>query len=144
MLETQPGRREKHASPGRNDEQDGNMIEIIHECDGGGIAFRIGGRFTPRDYDTVWVPKLQQCLDDHGRIRAVLYMDESFQGWEFGAVLRDLRFGLKNRRRFHKYAVVGGPWWARAITAFTTRLIPGQVRPFAGDRLDEALAWIAE
>jgi hypothetical protein len=57
------------------------------------------------------IPKPEEVIAQHGKVRCVLYMDEAFQGWELGAMSDDMHCELKHRNEIEKTAVVGRSRW---------------------------------
>ncbi len=120
------------------------MITILPESRGNVLAVKANGKLTVRDYEDVFIPKLEELIREHGKVRALLYLAEDFDGWEMGAMWDDARVGLKHRKDFEKMAVVGGPGWVQKVVRAVAPLMSGEVKTFAADELEEALHWIAD
>lgn len=118
------------------------MIEIMDESEGSLVVARASGRISADDYTEVWLPALQKAIDAHGRIRALLYMDETFDGWELGAMWEDAKFGLGRMDDFEKVALVGAPEWVDKIVDLTGQLTKIAIKTFETGSLDEALEWL--
>ena len=97
---------------------------------------------TADDYETVWIPRIEAVLREHGTVRMLLYMDEGFAGWELGAAWDDAKVGLRFQRRCERIAVVGGPRWVDWGTKLVAPMLHGEVRTFAADALPAAWDWI--
>lgn len=118
------------------------MIEIMDVSANDLVAARASGKITTDDYTEVWLPALQKAIDAHGKIRALLYLDETFEGWELGALWEDTKFGLSRMDDFDKVALVGAPEWLDRVVALTGSLTKIVVKTFPTGSLEEALAWL--
>ena len=118
------------------------MIEVMSESAGTVLGVRASGKLTASDYETVWIPRIEAVIREHGTVRILLYMDESFAGWELGAAWDDAKFGLRFQRRCERIAVVGGPRWVEWGTKLVAPMLHGEVRTFAADALPAAWDWI--
>lgn len=118
------------------------MIEILPQSEGDLIAMQIGGKLTAEDYKKVWVPRLEQAIADHGRVRVLIYLDETFDGWETAVLWEDAVVGLKNIKAFQKIALVGGPEWIGKISEMVGHLMPGTIKAFPAGSLEDGFSWI--
>lgn len=119
------------------------MIEILPETQGNLVAVKASGSLSTEDYTQIWIPKLIGAIETHGRIRALILFDASFQGWQAGAVWEDARFGFHHANDFEKIALVGASHWIEAVTKLFGHLIEGSVRTFSDEQLAEALGWLS-
>ena len=120
------------------------MIEIMKESKGKVLAVKASGALTDEDYAEVWIPALEKAIARHGKVNMLLYMDESFEGWDFMAMWDDAKFGFRHRNDLGKVAVVGGPGWVKWGAKVGELLVDCEVRTYDGGELEESLAWIAE
>ncbi len=119
------------------------MIEIMEKSEGSLLAVRFSGTLTAEDYTDVWIPACKEVIADRGKVRVLMYMDETFDGWEAAVVWEDTKFGLKNLSHFEKIAVVGGSEWMGKLSEMFGSIIPGlAVKAFATGELEEAHSWI--
>ena len=119
------------------------MITIQPETKDDLLVVKASKTLTTEDYEKIFIPKLEEFLAKHGKIRTVFYMDSSFEGWEMGAMWDDAKFGLKLGSDFEKVALVGSPQWVEWITKLAAHFIPGQVKYFDSTALQEAIQWTA-
>ena len=119
------------------------MIAIMEQSEGPLVAVRCSGELTAEDYTEVWVPACEKAIEEHGKVRVLFYMDESFEGWEAAVVWEDTKFGLKNLTHFEKIALVGGAKWMSKLSDLLGNLIPGlTVKSFQTGQLEEAFVWV--
>ena len=119
------------------------MIEVV-ESKAKVLWLRASGKLTGQDYEEVLIPRLEEAIRDHGKVRLLFHLDQDFQGWELGAMWDDAKFGLQHRRDFDKIAVVGGPRWVDAVVKIFVPLMEGEVRTMLPEQLAEAWEWIQE
>lgn len=120
------------------------MIKIMPESEGNVLIIKASEKLTAEDYEETFIPTLDKLIEEHEKVRLIFYLDETFTGWELGAMWDDAKFGLKHGSDFEKCAVVGGPKWVEWATKITAHLMPGQVKTYHGEELKEAIEWIKE
>jgi hypothetical protein len=119
------------------------LIEIMEQSGGPLVAVQFSGELTAEDYTERWVPVCEKAIEEHEKVRVLIYMDETFEGWEAAVVWEDTKFGLKNLTHFEKIAIVGGASWIGKVSELVGDLIPGlAVKSFPTGKLEEAHAWI--
>ena len=118
------------------------MIEILPQSEGNLIAVQFGGKLTLADYENVWVPKLMDAIERCEKVRVLIYLDETFDGWETAVLWEDTKVGLKTINAYEKIALVGGPDWMAKITDLLAHFMPDSVKTFPSGELDEAYGWI--
>ncbi len=120
------------------------MIEIMSETAGSILAIKATEKLTTRDYEEVFIPKLEQLIRVFGKIRVVMYLADNFTGWEIGAAWDDAKFGLQHRNDFEKIAVVGGPKWVEWSTKIGSHIIGGQANTYDASDIQAAILWVKE
>lgn len=118
------------------------MIELMDQTGGDLVAVRCTGKLTDQDYKEVFIPALESALAGGGKIRALLLLDERFQGWDAHAMWDDAKFGMAHRNDFSKIAVAGGARWIEWGLSLASHFMQGQVKSFETDQSDQALAWL--
>ena len=119
------------------------MIEILPESEGNLVAVKASQFLSTEDYTQIWIPKLNAAIETHGKIRALILFDASFQGWQAGAIWEDAKFGFHHANDFEKIALVGASHWVEAVTKLFGHLIEGSVRTFSDEQRQEALGWVS-
>ena len=122
------------------------MIERIDELPDGVIGLRASGKLTKQDYESGLEPALKEATDS-GEARVLLVLPD-FDGLEPGAWVEDVKTGLKvqtqNRSAWKKLAFVSGVDWVSKSMRLFSWAMPGELRVFEMDELDEAKSWVAE
>lgn len=118
------------------------MIEVMPESQGKVFGVKMSGKITAREYEDVIIPGLEAVFKEHGKIRLMYLVDESFQGAEAGAMWDDTKLGLKHRKDFEKLALVGGSKWMDWLTKLAAKFISGETKTFTSEQLQEAWDWL--
>ena len=118
------------------------MITIRPETEGSTLVIEAAGKLTSKDYEEVFIPKLNELIEQHGKIKVVFHLDDSFDGWELGAMWDDAKFGLKHRNDFERIALIGGPRWMAWLTQLSSYFMHCELKVFGNTSLNEALDWI--
>ena len=121
--------------------------EVMSESAGVVLGVRATGKLSDEDYKDVWIPRINEVLEQHGEIRFLLYMDDGFDGFEPGAMWDDAKFGFSHlgdavKGKFKKIAMVGGSKWERRFAEIFGHLIPGEIEGFESSGLERAWAWV--
>lgn len=121
------------------------MIERMDGMPAGVIGLRATGKLSRDDYREVLEPGLNEAVAS-GEAR-VVFVIEGFEGLEAKAMVEDLKTGLSvefhHRKDWRRLAVVSEhDWIAKAMELFAWAM-PGDLRVFDLDELDEAKAWAA-
>jgi hypothetical protein len=117
------------------------MLKILPESQADILGVKLTGMFNPQEYKELLIPHLKAILQEHGRVRRLLHLDEDFQGWDLEALGQD-GFGHRHLDDFQKIAVVGGSWWLSLELKLLATMINGELRNFSRAELHEAWTWI--
>jgi len=117
------------------------MIKVIQDMPPGTIGFEASGKVTDEDYRDVLVPAVRTALEE-GEVRLLYVMPEG-TSYSPAAVWADTRLWAGHLRGWKRVAVVSeADWLENAIKAFGW-MMPGEVKVFDDDEVDEAKAWLA-
>ena len=120
------------------------MIERIANLPDRVLGLRASGEVTADDYERVLIPALEEKLGQHRKIRLLYVIGDGFTGYTSGAAWEDAKVGMKHLTAFDRVAVVTDVNWIENMVKAFGFAIPGEVRVFDGDDLEEAQAWISE
>jgi len=118
------------------------MIETLQGFPDKILAFACHGHVTRADYDTVLVPKVEQALKTHDKVRLYYQIGADFTGIDAGAVLEDVKVGVGHWLRWERIAVVTDVEWIKLTMKAFSFLMPGQMRMFAITEAAQARDWI--
>ncbi|WP_372923131.1 STAS/SEC14 domain-containing protein [Roseovarius sp.] len=118
------------------------MIEIEHTEGEDVIVVRISGTLTVKDYDYA-VPEIEHAVKlAQGPLHVMIRL-EDFQGWEIGALWKDLRFDVEHRGDFGRIAVLGETQLEEWATRLSAPFASSEMKFFPLERNEEASAWLA-
>lgn len=120
------------------------MIEIMPETEGNVLVVKATEKLTAGDYEEAFIPKINQLIEEYGKVRVVVLLAENFSGWEIGAAWDDAVFGIKHRNDFEKMAVVGGSKWVQWATKISAHFMNGQAAVYDIPDFQSAVAWVKE
>lgn len=101
------------------------------------------GEVTRSDYETVLLPPLQEAYRKGNRIRFLYQTSPGFSGYTVGAMVEDMRVGLKYLRLFERCAIVTDVEWIQRGARLFGSLMPCPVKMFPSQGLKEAVAWLS-
>ena len=107
----------------------------------GAIGFEATGKVTKEDYEDVLVPAVTAAMEQ-GAVRLLYVLGEDFESYSPGAMWSDTRLWAGNRNAWERVAVVTDvDWVENGVKAFSW-LMPGKIRVFDDDEVDEAKLWL--
>ncbi len=118
------------------------MLELMKESEGKIVVFRATGKLSRKDYDEVLGPRLEDLARQFGRVRALVYMDDGFKGWNLPAAWANTKLDMRYRADLEKVAIVGAPGWEERCVRMAGLLMKGELRTFRADQLPAAWDWV--
>jgi hypothetical protein len=118
------------------------MFDILPQSAGKVLGIRASGELTDDDYKNVFIPALKALLDEHDRLRLLVWFDTDFEGWTPRAMWDDAHFGVVHRNDFERVAVVGAPTWIEWGVRLNAHFMSAQVRTFPAPELEQAWDWL--
>lgn len=119
------------------------MIDLIEGLGEGVVGARAVGKVTAEDYESTLIPAVETALAIEGKARMLYVMGSDFEGYEAEAALDDARMGLHHWSDFERIAVVTDHDMYRTMIKGFGFMMPGEVKVFGVDELDDAKEWIA-
>lgn len=107
------------------------------------LAVRAVGKIDAVDYERVLQPAVQEMLDARGELRLVYVLGDEFDGYTAGAGWEDAKLGLGNLSKWERCAVVTNHEWVEHLIGIFGWLMPGDIKVFKVDEVEEAIAWAA-
>ena len=117
------------------------MIQPLHGLPDGVIGLRASDEVTADDYRDVMVPVLEAALA-RGGVRLLYVLDEHTK-FSPGALFADARFGAGHLKGWERLAVVSDADWLENMIKGFGWMMPGEVKVFDDDEIDEATAWLS-
>lgn len=119
------------------------MLETLDGFPDNVLAVRAHGEVTADDYQQVLVPGVEARLADHKRLRLLYVLGDDFDSFTGGAAWEDTKVGLRHFTAFERVAVVSDKDWVRRMVRGFGFALPGEVRVYDLDDLDDARGWIS-
>ena len=107
------------------------------------VGVRAVGEVEDDDYEQVLEPAVRDRLSRHDKIRLLYVLGPEFTGYDADAMWEDTKFGAKTFTDYDRMAIVTDTTWLRRTVKAFGWAIPGEVRVFPYDGLDEARTWIS-
>ena len=120
------------------------MIQSIPNLPDGTIGFRYTGKVTADDYKQVMIPTLDEAMETHHHIKALVVLDDEFDSCDLGAAWEDTRAGLRHWRGFERIAIVSDSELIRVSASIFGAMAPCPVKLFKANAQDEARLWLSE
>jgi hypothetical protein len=120
------------------------MLKIINDLPGNVLGIEAGGEVTGADYENVLIPAVAEKLKANEKSRLLYYLGPGFTGFSLGAVIDDVKVGIKTFSAWERVALVSDHQLVNMFGKYFGYLLPGELKVFSNDRLAEAKKWIAE
>lgn len=120
------------------------MLRIIEDLPERVLGLEAVGQVTADDYRTVLVPAVESLVARHAKVRLLYVLGDRFEGFSGGAAWEDARLGMRHFTDFDRVAVVTDADWVTHMVRAFGFVLPGEVRTFGSDQLDEARAWVSD
>ena len=117
------------------------MIRTIKNLPAGVLGLEAVGKVTEDDYRDVLLPQVTAALE-RGGLRMLYVLGHEFDSYSAGAMWADTKLVTKHRKGWQRLALVSdADWLENSVKAFGW-LMPGKVRVFETDDVDDALEWL--
>ncbi len=123
--------------------EEGIVIRVMDDLPESVLGVEAIGKVTADDYQRVLVPTIEAKLAESDRVRFLYVLGDDFEGYEAEAMWDDAKVGMDHLGKWERVAVVTDHAIYGGFVKVFGFVMPGRVRVFAGDQLDEAKAWIA-
>ena len=120
------------------------MIRLLDDMPAGVLGFEAIGDVERHDYVNVFVPAIENAIEEHGTARLVYVLGPEFDDYEGDAAWVDLKLGLRHPASFERIAIVTDARWASPAIKMFSILWPGQARAFPLADLAAAKGWATE
>ncbi len=120
------------------------MLQAISGLPDGVVGIEASGKVTADDYENVLDPAGDAAAADGGKVRLLYVMGPEFESYSASAMWQDTKLGFHDRKAWERIAVVSShEHMLSGIRAFAW-MVPGEIRTYQMDQLDDAKAWLAE
>jgi hypothetical protein len=119
------------------------MLRLLDGFPDNVVAISALGRVTRRDYEQTLIPRVEEVLARHPKIRCYYELVAPFEGFDAGAAWEDLRVGIEHLTRWERMAVVTDVEWIHGAVTLFRFLLPGEMRVFGSADAAQARAWVS-
>lgn len=106
------------------------------------LGFEAKGEIDANDYETILIPAVEAVLKKYKKVRLLYYLGPEFERFTAGAMWDDAKVGLKHWMEWDKIALVTDVDWLRKTIHCLAFMIPGSMKLFGNDNIEEAKNWI--
>jgi hypothetical protein len=117
------------------------VLRILSHMPPGTVGVEAVGTVTEEDYQQVLAPALADALQRR-EVRLLYILGDEFDSFSRGAAWADTKLWAKNITGWERVAVVSDADWLEHAVSVFGWLVPGEMRVFETDDLDEAKAWL--
>jgi SpoIIAA-like len=121
------------------------MMEVLTGMSQGVTGFRVSGK-VDGDQLREFTPTMETLLDAD-EIRLVEVVSDDYQGFGAGGLVEDLKTSLgilvQHHSAFRRIAIVSDIDWVSYALHVFAWMVPGELKMFGIDDLDQASAWAA-
>jgi len=121
-----------------------SVFEVLDDLPADVIGVTAVGKVTAEDYESTLIPLLNDAVEQHEKVAALIVLGPDFEGYSPGGAVDDLRLGLGHATSFRRLAIVTDHDWLRRSVDVFMHVLPGKSRGFSVADLGEAREWIAE
>lgn len=118
------------------------MIKTIPDLPAGVLGFEVSGEVTADDYHTVVIPAVEKAAAGDAKMRMLYHVAPGFEKYDLEAMWDDTKVGLKHLTAWEKIAVVTDVGWIRSVLKAFGLMMPGEVRVFDNEQLEQAKDWL--
>jgi hypothetical protein len=120
------------------------MLKLIEDLPEGVVGVEARDKVTAEDYENVLVPAVEAARRaGDGKVRLLYVLGDDMPDYTTGAAWEDAKIGLGHLRSWERIAVVSDEDWLRRAIGGLGWLMPGEIRVFDMDDLDDAREWVA-
>jgi SpoIIAA-like len=123
------------------------VIEPIPDMPAGTLGFRAWGKITREDYTDVFLAPVKQKVDSGEGIRLLFQVGPDFDRFATGALLEDTKtgwnLGVRHPDAWKRVAFVTDVHWMAQATHAFAWMMPGELKIFPLEEVEDAKAWVA-
>lgn len=117
------------------------MFRKLYDAAPGTVGFVASGKLTDFEYQTQFMPEVEDAIKRSGRIN-VLWKMENFDGWELHAAWDELMLAMKTKNAIGRIALVGEKPWQQHLPRYLKPFTDAEVRYYDSHDYDAAQEWV--
>lgn len=119
------------------------MLRFIGDMPTHVLGIHATGEVTREDIEKELMPRLNELVEKQGAINYLLILETQVRNFTAGALLQDIKAGLKYYSKWNKIAVVTDQTGLMLFSSIFRLFIPGKSKVFPLNKLDEAVIWVS-
>ena len=119
------------------------MLKHIQEMPAGTLGFEATDKVDDDDFEDIVEPVLRREIAAGRAIRMLYLLGPQLLEYEGEALGDQLKFAARHAKSYERVAVVSDQEWLRPALGVLSALVPGQLRAFPLDQLEQAKEWLA-
>jgi hypothetical protein len=116
-----------------------HVDEVVHDKF---LEFALHGKLSRADFKK-FGPEIERMISVRVEIRLLVTLHD-FHGWDAGALWEDIKWDAKHFNHIERLAIIGEKSWHKWMTGFCKPFTTAEIRSFALDQRNEAIAWLNE
>ncbi|MCB0727677.1 MAG: STAS/SEC14 domain-containing protein [Ignavibacteriae bacterium] len=120
------------------------MLKLMKDLPDNVIGVTGEGEITGSDYENILIPAVEEKLKNHEKVRFIYHMGKDFKGFDAKAMFDDTMLGIKHFTAWERIAFVSDHDHYNSMVKFFGHLIPGDIKVFKNDELNDAIKWVSE
>jgi hypothetical protein len=119
------------------------MLTVLDGLPDNVLGLEATGEVTRDDYRETLLPAVRRQRETYGKIRLLYVLGEDYDGYTAGAMWEDEKLLDGNPFAWERIAVVTDSTSVRALVRTFGWMIPGGVRLFGADEVEQAKEWVS-
>jgi len=120
------------------------VIKLMDNLPENVIGFEAVGEVDAGDYKSTLDPAVDAALEKNDKLRLVYVLGDQFDKYSGGAMWEDTKLGIGHWGAWEKIAIVTDKDWADDAIKFLGWMVPGEIKVYETDDLDDATEWASE
>ena len=120
------------------------MLKIMTDLPDNILGVSAEGKINGTDYETVFIPALEEKLKSNKKIRMFYQLGVNFSGFDMSAILDDAKMGMKHLSSWERIAFISDHELINSFAKFFGFLMTCEVRIFKNAEIEKAKEWISE
>jgi hypothetical protein len=118
------------------------MVKVLEDIRKDFIGFELSSTVTAEDYEKTLIPAIKEKLKSTQKLKVLYHVSKDFDSYELKAMFDDAKVGFEFWSNWEKIAVVSDVEWIVASVKIFSFMLPGEIRTFSNDELEEAKEWL--
>lgn len=117
-------------------------VKVLTRAEGRIVEVSVHGKLTQQDCEQI-IPVIDAGVEQHGQVR-LMFDCVGFEGWTFGGLLEESRFGLHHYNAIFRLAIVGDKTWEKVLATLCKPFTGAVVMYYDISEIETARAWLRE